>query len=250
MDKQGNAEADTAADLGRRHQPDVLVDARRWLLRTRSHWYPIMLDLHRCMIAVARVLVNHDGRGGTAPDHLVLDQGSRPKVRKRAIRVNVDLASLPGPPGFLNSPWVQVAAGRISGADIAAWPYSVSILIRFTSFLNTLHWPSGSDDLGHFGISFLELLILFEQWAGHRLLGEKVTRPHVRANRPILIPSVPVSEGIDIRHGCQFVSSLVRALAKLPGGLGSFCLVDLVLICPGKGILDGISVLMVCPPDL
>ena len=37
---------------------------------------------------------------------------------------------------------------------------------------------------------------------------------------PFLIPSVPVSEGIEIRQGCQFLSSLVRALAKLPGGLG------------------------------
>ena len=35
-------------------------------------------------------------------------------------------------------------------------------------------------------------------------------------------PSVPVSEGIEIRHGCQFISSLVRALGKLPGGLGGF----------------------------
>ena len=69
----------------------------------------------------------------------------------------------------------------------------------------------------------MELLILFfEQWVGHRLLSEKVTRPHVRADRPILIPSVPVSEGTEIRHGCQFISSLVRALAKLPGGLGRF----------------------------
>ena len=60
------------------------------------------------MIAIARVSVNHDGKGGTAPDPLVWDQESRPKVRKLAIRVNVDLASLPGPPGFLNSSWVQV----------------------------------------------------------------------------------------------------------------------------------------------
>ena len=37
-----------------------------------------------------------------------------------------------------------------------------------------------------------------------------------------LIPSVPVSEGIEIRHGCQFLSSLVRALAKLPCGLNRF----------------------------
>ena len=95
-------------------------------------------------------------------------------------------------------------------------PYSVGILVRFTSFLGHLHWPSGSVDMGHFGISFLELLILFEQWAGHRLLGEKVTRHHVRAGRPISVSSVPVSEGIEIRHGCQFISSLVRALGKLP----------------------------------
>ena len=69
---------------------------------------------------------------------------------------------------------------------------------------------------------FLELLFLFEQWTGHQLLSEKVTRPYVWANRPILIPSVPVSEGISIRHGCQFVGSLVRTLAKLPGGIGRF----------------------------
>ena len=66
----------------------------------------------------------------------------------------------------------------------------------------------------------MELLILFEQWAGQRFLSEKVTGPHARTHRPMLIPSVPVSEGIEIRHDCQFVSSLVRALAKLSGGLG------------------------------
>ena len=151
-----------------------------------------------------------------------MGSGEQAKVRKLAIRVTVDLASLPGPPGFLNSSWVQVDAGHINDADISAWPYSVGNLVRFTSFLGTLHWPSGSVDLGHFGVSFLELLILFEQWAGHRLLSEKVTGPHVRAGRSILLPSVPVSDGMEIRHGCQFISSLVRALGKLPGGLGRF----------------------------
>ena len=95
------------------------------------------------MIAVARVSVNHDGESGTALDPLVWLLGL--------------MLHLPNPPVFLNSSWFQVAAGRITGGDIAAWPYSASILIRFTSFLNTLHWPSGSDDVGHFGISFLEL---------------------------------------------------------------------------------------------
>ena len=42
--------------------------------------------------------------------------------------VNVDLASLPGPPGFLGGPWIQVDGGHISGTDIAAWPKSVGIL--------------------------------------------------------------------------------------------------------------------------
>ena len=105
-------------------------------------------------------------------------RGGRPKAHKLAIRVYVDRASLPGPPVFLNGPWIQV-----NGCDIAAWPYSVGILCRLTSFLRTLHWPTGSDDFGHFGVSFLELSILFEQWAGHWLLSEKVTRPHVTADR-------------------------------------------------------------------
>ena len=164
VDQQGNVDADIAADLGRRHQTEVLIDARRRLLQERSYWYPLITDLHRFMIAIARVSVNHDGKGGTAPHPLVWDQGSKPKLRKPDIRVTEDLASLPGPPGFLNSSWIQVDAGHTTGADISAWPYSVGILVRFTSFLGTLHWPSGSVDLGHFGISFLELLILFEQW--------------------------------------------------------------------------------------
>ena len=65
-----------------------------------------------------RVSVNHDGKGGTAPHPLVWDQGSKSKVRKLAIRVNLDLASLPGPPGFLCSSWIQVNAGHITGSDM------------------------------------------------------------------------------------------------------------------------------------
>ena len=92
-DQLGNAWADTAADLGRRHQSEVLIGARRRLLKVRSYWYPIMLQLHRFMIAIARVTVNHDGRGGTAPDPLVWDQGGRRKVRRTDIGVDVDHAS-------------------------------------------------------------------------------------------------------------------------------------------------------------
>ena len=75
-------------------------------------------------------------------------------------------------------------------------------------FFGALQWPAGADDMGHLGISFLEVLILFEQWAGHWLLSESVTRPHIRANRPISISSVRVSEGISIRQECQFCQQL------------------------------------------
>ena len=54
------------------------------------------------------------------------------------------------------------------------------LMLLSSLFLSSLHWPAGASDMGHFGASYLEILILFEQWADHRLLREKVTRPHVR----------------------------------------------------------------------
>ena len=65
-DQLGNAEADTAADLGGRHQPEAVMDARRPLLQAGNHWNPIMLQLHWFMVAVSRISVNHNQRGGTA----------------------------------------------------------------------------------------------------------------------------------------------------------------------------------------
>ena len=172
-DKLGNAEADSAADLGRQHQPESVMDVRRILLQVRTHWNPIIQRLHRFMIVVSRVSVNHDGRGGIAPDSLVWDQRGRSKQRRVDIRVNIDLATLPEPPGLLQGPWVPVRGGSISYADIAAWPCSVSLLCKFVSYWCTLHWPSGAEELGHFGVSYLEVMILVEQWAGHQLLIEK-----------------------------------------------------------------------------
>ena len=86
------------------------------------------------MIAVSGVAVDHDDRRGSAPDPPVRDQGSKKKQRRTDIMVNVDLASLLVPPGFLKGPWVQVHGGCITGADVAALPYSVSILFKFTVF--------------------------------------------------------------------------------------------------------------------
>ena len=64
------------------------------------------------------------------------------------------------------------------------------------------------------------------------------------ANRPILIPSVPVSE--ELKFG-MVVSFLVAWYEPLPSCLvvlGRFLPLGLALICPGQGILDGTSVHM------
>ena len=100
-----------------------------------------------------------------------------------SIGVNDDLAMLLGPLGFLNGPWVQVQGGA-SLVLVSLLSNSVGLLCKFSAFLSSLHWLVGAEDLGQSGVSYLEVLIVFEQWAGQRLLSEKVTRPHARAHRP------------------------------------------------------------------
>ena len=112
--------------------------------------------------------------------------------------------------GFRDGPWVQVDCGGITTADVA----------EFSTFVGALHWPAGAGDVVHYGVSYLEVLILFEQWAGHRLFSEKVTGPNGPAHHPIFPSSVPVSGGIEIRLECWFISSQVRAPGKLPASLG------------------------------
>ena len=80
-DLVGNEGADKAADLGRLRQQDDDITARRDLLRARRYWYPILLDLHKFMVAISRIEVNHDGSGGTAPDAMVWDRGGLVKSR-------------------------------------------------------------------------------------------------------------------------------------------------------------------------
>ena len=59
-----------------------------------------MLELHKFMVAISRIEVNHDGYGGTAPDATVWDNGGLVKPRTSSLQVIVDHDTLPGPPGF------------------------------------------------------------------------------------------------------------------------------------------------------
>ena len=158
-DKLGNDAADEAADFGRRRVSPAVIDARRYLSGVCGHWYPIILDLQRFFITISRAVVNHDGRGGTAPDPLVWSAGALHK-RRRLVHAVRDRAFLPGPPGIWHSEWFQVPAAAICAEDIALWPYTPGLFVKWVSFLNSLHWPVGDLDLGVGGVSYVELLIM------------------------------------------------------------------------------------------
>ena len=166
--------------FGRRRVGNAIIDARRNLSGFCGRWYPVLLDLHRFFIAISGAVANHDGRDGTAPDPLVWSAGAL-LWRRRLVHAVRDRAFLPGPPGIWDLGWVSTRASAISADDIAYWPYTPGLLVKWVSFLGTLHWPAGGLDLGVGGISYVELLILYELWAGERLSLEKA---HPRYLRP------------------------------------------------------------------
>ena len=86
----------------------------------------------------------------------------------------------------------------------------------------SFHWPAGGLDLGVGGISYKELLILYELWAGKRLVLEKAHPRYLRPGRPISVSAVPFGPGSDIWRSCRFIGALMRSLCLLPGGLGRF----------------------------
>ena len=146
-DRLGNDAADEAADFGRRRVSLAVIDARRNLSGVCGHWYPFILDLHRFFIAISRSVVNHDGLGGTALDPLVWSAGALRK-RRRLVHAVRDRAFLPGPPGIWHSEWFQVPASVVCAEDVALWPYTPGILVKWISFLSSLHWPVDGMDLG------------------------------------------------------------------------------------------------------
>ena len=117
-------------------------------------------------------------------------------------------------------------------------------LVKWVAFFGTLHWPAGSADLGVGGISHVELLILYELWAGERLSSENAHPRYLRPGRPISVSAVPFGPGIDIWRSCRFVGALMRSLC-LPLGRLDLSPAPLVLITAGFVILGGKSVVMV-----
>ena len=215
LDKLGNDGAGEVADFGRRRVSWWVIDARRNLSGVCSRWRLVVLVLHRFFIAISRAVVNHDNGTGTSLDPLVWSAGSAPKKTRVAVR---DRAFLPGPLDLLVGSWITVVATPISCRDIEVWPYSVGMLFKWVAFLHSLHWPAES---------YVELLILYEVWAGERLELEKAVPGYRRPGRSISVLAVPFGPGTDIWRSCRFLGALFRGLRDLPFGLRRFVPCDI-----------------------
>ena len=79
---------------------------------------------------------------------------------------------------------------------LGAWPYSVGILVKWVTFLSSLRWAAARADLGVGGVSFLEILILYELWAGERWSWRRPSN---------------VIDGLDVQFQCPLFL-LVQAL--------------------------------------
>ena len=82
--------------------------------------------------AISRAVVNHDGRDGVAPNPLVWSAGALPKRRRLVHAVRDRGRFLPGPLGIWDSEWVTVPASAICAEDIALWPCTPGLLVKWS----------------------------------------------------------------------------------------------------------------------
>ena len=178
-----------------------------------GRWHPVIL--------VLRAVVNNVDGASAALGPLVWSAGALPK-RRCLVHAVRDHVFLLGPAGIRDGGWITLAAAPITADDVGTWPYSVGILVKWVAFLRSLHWPAARADLGVGGVSFVEMLILCELWAGERLVLEKAAPRCWRLGRPISVSAVPFGPGTDIFRSWRFIGALIRALCALSGGIGGF----------------------------
>ena len=64
-----------------------------------------------------------------------------------------NFAFLPGPVDLWGGEWVSFGVSCVTADDVRVWLYSVSLLVKVSAFLGTLHWPVAAADLGVGGVS-------------------------------------------------------------------------------------------------
>ena len=132
IDKVCNVMADQAAEFGRRRVGADVMDARRSYSTSCRSWNPVFLDLHRFFIAIARAVVNEDGKGSIAPHTTVWSAGGR-LTRRRAVEAVSDYATLPGPQRLWVGSWFRWPKIVIAGDDVGRWPFSTSALVKLAA---------------------------------------------------------------------------------------------------------------------
>ena len=126
IDRLGNNAADEAADFGRRRVGNAVIDARRKLsvgvgilsfLIFKGSSLPFLEMLLTMMGVVALLLILWFG----------------PLVR-RLVHAVRDRAILPGLPDIWDSGWINVPASAMGADDVAHWPFSTGLLVKWVSF--------------------------------------------------------------------------------------------------------------------
>ena len=130
VDRVGNDEADAAAAIGRKRVHHSVSVARGVVARSCAHWYPVVRDLHRFFIAIARSVVNDDGGSGTSL-HPVIRSNNSSLKRRRVRTCDGNFAKLPGPVSLWTSDWYCLPVARIDDNDVSSWSFSVGLLVIF-----------------------------------------------------------------------------------------------------------------------
>ena len=120
-DRVGRDLADTAADFGRRRVSDFVTNVRGRCLSACSSWYPVVLELHRFFIAIARAAVYEDGCAGIALHPIVWSGGGlikRHKVRVSAWEYAWDL----GLAGLRRHGSIGWPCIEVRDVDVGFWP--------------------------------------------------------------------------------------------------------------------------------
>ena len=110
-----------------------LFSLGEWLKRSCARWYPVVQDLHRFFIAIARSVLDDDGVSGTTLHPVVWSAAANPE-RRKVEQGNRNFARLPGPVHLWTSDWYQLPVACIGEGDVAAWPFSVGLLVKFAHF--------------------------------------------------------------------------------------------------------------------
>ena len=116
--------------------------------------------------------------------------------------------------------WIALGSALVTADDVEVWRYSVAILVKLATFLGTLHWLAAG------GISFVEILILYNFWAGVRLVLENAVPRYRRPGRHFQCRLFRLVQALifGVRagsHGRFFARCVLRLV-----GIGRFMLCD------------------------